>query len=81
MHRDKVEVELYDRPGFRFWFAAADVRIGAPRPRPTMMSARHAGQRKGPTIEVRAVCRHVNLAAVCRECGGREPEARGVALR
>jgi hypothetical protein len=64
-HGDKVEVELYDRPGLRFWFPSADVRTGTARPRPMMMAARWG---KETRVEVRAVCRHLNLADVCRDC-------------
>lgn len=63
-----VEVELYDRPGFRFWFKIEDVRIGSPCPRPTMMSGRYSKKEK--TVEVRAVCRHLNIADMCNECNG-----------
>jgi hypothetical protein len=65
-HNDKVEVELYDRPGLRFWYAVPDVRLGAARPRPVMMANRYP--RKEQTVEVRAVCPHLNLADLCPDC-------------
>jgi hypothetical protein len=65
--RDKVEIELDARPGQRFWFSATDVRVGAPRPRETMMASRWMAA-KEKTEEVRPVCRHVNLANVCPDC-------------
>jgi hypothetical protein len=66
IHRDKVEVELDDRPGLRFWFSVGDVSVGTPPPRPTMMAWRFA--KKETTVEVRPVCKHINLADLCLDC-------------
>jgi hypothetical protein len=66
IHRDKVEVEMYDRP-LRYWFSVTDVRVGAPRPRQTMMASRWMAA-KAKTVEVRPVCKHLNLTSVCPEC-------------
>jgi hypothetical protein len=65
---DKVQVQFPDRPAFQFWFPSADVLVGAPRPRPVMMARRYG--KKETRVEVRAVCKHVNIAALCPECKG-----------
>jgi hypothetical protein len=73
--KDKVEVEMTDRPGFRFWFSVADVRVGAARPSPTMMAMRWMAAKK-KTEEVRPVCKHLNLARVCPDCALEDGEKR-----
>ena len=67
IHRDKVEVEVTNRPGLRFWFSATDVRVGSLRPSPTMMARRWMAARE-KTVEVRPVCKHLNLTSVCPDC-------------
>ena len=77
IHRDKVEVESNDRPGLRFWFSAADVLVGSPRPRPTMMAWRFARK----AVEERPVCEHLYLADACPECLGFPPAVLALELR
>lgn len=67
-HKDKVEVELYDRPGLRFWYPVADVRVGAARPRPKLMGLMARWGKKEKTVEMRTVCKHLNLADLCPDC-------------
>ena len=66
----KVQVELADGGGllqaFRYRLAREDVLGGGPRSH--VRRARAKPRPRETTIEVRAVCRHVRLADLCREC-------------
>ena len=72
LHSDgKVEVELADGggvlKGFRYWFLVEDVLAGGSRSRVKRAKASRKTERE-TRVEVRAVCKHLNLADLCPDC-------------